>query len=76
MTRRLGHDLLRQTKELLALWQKVRDGTLSRATFREQVEPVRQRVESLLLRGYCDARVSGFCTDLYEHRQRLWAFAE
>lgn len=76
VTRRLGHDLLRQTKELFALWQKVRDGTLSRATFREQVEPVRQRVESLLLRGYCDARVSGFCTDLYEHRQRLWAFAE
>jgi transposase len=75
-TRRLGHDLLRQTKELFALWQKVRDGTLSRAAFREQLEPLRQRVENLLLRGYFDARLRGFCTDLYEHRERLWAFAE
>ncbi len=74
--RRLGHDLLRQTKELFALWQKVRDGTLSRAQFRDQVTPVRQRVESILLRGYFNARVRGFCTDLYEHRERLWAFVE
>ena len=29
--RRLGRDLMRPTKELFALWQKVRDGTLSRA---------------------------------------------
>ena len=74
--RRLGHDLLRQTKALFALWQKVRDGTLSRAAFREQVAPIRQRVESLLLRGYFNAHVRGFCTDLYEHRERLGAFVE
>lgn len=74
VTRRLGHDLLRPTKELFALWQKVRDGTLSRAAFGEQLAPVRQRIESVLLRGYFDARVRGFCTDLYEHRERLWAF--
>ena len=68
--RRLGHDRLRPTRELFALWQKVRDGTLSRAAFREQLAPVRQRVENLLLRGYFDARVHRFCTDLYEHRER------
>jgi transposase len=74
VTRRLGHDLLRPTKELFALWQKVRDGTLSRAAFGDQIQPLRQRVENVLLRGYFDARVRGFCTDLYEHRERLWAF--
>jgi transposase len=74
VTRRLGHDLLRPTKELFALWQKVRDGTLSRTAFAEQIQPLRQRVENVLLRGYFDARVRGFCTDLYEHRERLWAF--
>jgi len=74
--RRLGHDLMRPTREMFALWQKVRDGTLSRLAFAEQMQPIRRRVESLLLRGYFDGRVRGFCTDLYEHRDRLWVFAD
>jgi len=36
--KRLGHDLMRPTKELFALWQKVRDGTMSRREFRRQME--------------------------------------
>jgi transposase len=74
--RRLGHDLMRPTKELFALWQKVRDGTLSRAAFVERMKPIRAEVESLLLRGYFNARVSGFCKGLWEHRQNLWTFVE
>lgn len=74
--RRLGRDLMRPTKELFVLWQKVRDGTLSRAAFVEQMKPIRAKVESLLLRGYFNARVSGFCKGLWEHRQNLWTFVE
>jgi transposase len=74
--RRLGRDLMRPTKELFVLWQKVRDGTLSRAAFVEQMKPIRAEVESLLLRGYFNARVSGFCKALWEHRQNLWTFVE
>jgi transposase len=74
--RRLGRDLMRPTKELFALWQKVRDGTLSRPAFVEQMKPIRAEVESLLLRGYFNARVSGFCKGLWEHRQNLWTFVE
>jgi transposase len=74
--KRLGHDLMRQTKELFALWQKVRDGTLSRRSFRRQMQPIRARVEDYLLRGYFDARVRGFCKELWEHRERLWTFVE
>jgi transposase len=74
--RRLGHDLMRETKELFALWQKVRDGTISRRSFRRQMIPIRARVEDYLLRGYFDARVSGFCKELWEHRERLWTFVE
>jgi transposase len=72
--KRLGHDLLRQTKALFALWQKVRDGTMSRRSFRRQMRPIRARVENYLLRGYFDARVSGFCKELWEHREHLWTF--
>jgi transposase len=74
--RRLGHDLMRPTKEMFGLWQKVRDGTLSRSEFREQMRSIRERVESVLLRGYCNHRVRGFCTDLWEHRARLWVFVD
>ena len=38
--------------------------------------PIRAEVESLLLRGYFDARVRGFCKGLWEHRQNLWTFVE
>jgi transposase len=75
-TRRLGHDLLRPTRAMFALWQRVRDGTLTRAEFQEHMRPIRQRVESVLLRGCFDARVRGVCTDLYEYRARLWVFVD
>jgi transposase len=74
--RRLGRDLMRPTRALFVLWQKVRDGTLSRAAFVEQMKPIRAEVESLLLRGYFNARVHGFCKGLWEHRQNLWTFVE
>jgi transposase len=74
--RRLGHDLMRPTKELFALWKKVRDGTLSRELFQEQMKPIRTRVENLLLRGYYDARTKGFCKELWKYRERLWVFVD
>jgi transposase len=74
--RRLGHDLMRPTKELFALWKKVRDGTLTRDQFRRRMRPIRERMESLLLRGYFNARVRGFCKELWEHRERLWRFVD
>jgi len=76
VTRRLGHDLMRPTKEMFGLWQKVRDGTLSHVDFRVQMRAIRERVESVLLRGYFDSQVRGFCTDLWEHRERLWVFVD
>jgi transposase len=50
--KRLGHDLMRPTRELFALWKKVRDGTICRRTFRQHMRPIRQRVDARLLRGY------------------------
>lgn len=72
--KRLGHDLMRPTQELFALWQKVRDGTISRRTFRRLMQPIRQRVDALLLRGYYNAHTYGFCKELVEHGEHLWTF--
>src|SRR6202790_3819901 len=72
--KRLGHDLMKPTNELFALWKKVRDGTLSRRRFRQQMQPIRQRVDALLLRGYYNALTYGFCKELVEHGEHLWTF--
>ena len=74
--KRLGHDLMRPTKELFALWKKVRDGTLCFASFQEQMRPIRQRIDGLLLRGYFNELTHGFCKELVEHRDNLWRFVE
>jgi transposase len=72
--KRLGHDLMRPTTELFDLWKRVRDGTIPRRTFTQRMRPIREAVESLLLRGYFNARTRGSCKELWEHREHLWTF--
>jgi transposase len=74
--KRLGHDLMKPTQELFELWQKVRDGTISRRTFRQRMHSIRQRVDALLLRGYFNAHTQGFCKELVEHGEHLWTFID
>lgn len=73
---RLGRDLLRPTRALFALWKKVRDGTPTFAAFQECLQPIRQRIDGLLLRGYFNARTYGFCKELVEHKDNLWTFVD
>jgi transposase len=72
----LGRDLTRQTKKLFALWQQVRDGTLSRRGFRRKMEPVRRRVENVLVRAYCDPLTETIVKELIEHIENLWTFVD
>jgi transposase len=74
--KRLGNDLKRQTIKLFNLWKKVRDGTISRETFCKEMQPVRQKVDAILLRGYFNAITHNFCKELVEHGSHLWTFLE
>jgi transposase len=74
--KRLGHDLMRPTKEMFALWQKVRDGTITHQTFQLRMIPIRTQIDALLLRGYFNARTYGFCKELVEHKDHLWTFVD
>jgi transposase len=74
--KRLGHDLMRPTKELFALWKRVRDGTISRRTFTQRMQPIRDEVDALLLRGYFNALTRGVCKELWIHREHLWTFVD
>jgi hypothetical protein len=41
----LGDALLAQAHQLFTWWQRVREGTLKRATFRSYMTPLRREVE-------------------------------
>ena len=48
ISRQIGRDLLAQQKKLFRLWRRVRDGTLSWSCFQSLVDPLREKVKSLL----------------------------
>ena len=74
----LGHDLQRQTRTMFALWHNVRDGTLSRRAFQQQMKPIRLEVEALLLRGLFSGNrlFAGMCAELHHGRNNLWTFVD
>jgi len=76
--KRLGYDLMRQTKTLFREWARCRDGTIKRSTLKRKLAPIRQEVESLLLRGMFSGnrQLMGTCKELYEHRDWLWTFLD
>ena len=73
--KRLGHNLMRPTNELFRAWTRYRDGTLTSQEFQQIMAPIRQKVDSLLLRGHGTA-VDGMCRELYGHCEWLRTFLE
>jgi transposase len=76
--KRLGHDLMRPTKELFRQWSRCRDGTITRRGFERLMQPIRQEIDGLLLRGVFsgNAKLQGMCGPLYERREWLWTFVD
>jgi len=75
---RLGHDLMRPTRELFRQWSRCRDGTITRAELKRVLTPVRRVVDAVLLRGAFSGneRLVGMCRELYAHRDWLWMFLD
>ena len=76
--KRLGRDLMRPTKELFRHWSRCRDGTITRVGMLRLMRPIRQEVDSLLLRGAYSGnpKLVGMCNPLYDHRDWLWTFLD
>jgi transposase len=72
----IGQALLEQSNRLFHLWHQVRQGTLSRAKFRQAIEPVRRAVRRALRRGLtCGCgKTAGTCRELLGHEDWLWTF--
>lgn len=73
--KRLGHDLMRPTKALFRHWSRCRDGTITRRGFERLMQPIRDEIDGLLLRGFGTA-ADGMCRELRHHRDWLWTFLE
>jgi transposase len=76
--KRLGFDLKRPVEILFSLWHKSKSGSISWETFQAEMQPVRNEVNHLLLRGVFSGnkRLIGMCRELYDHREWLWTFTE
>jgi len=76
--KRLGHDLMRPTVELFRHWARCRDGTITRTGMLRLMRPIRQEIDSLLLRGAFSSnpKLIGMCEPLYDHRNWLWTFLD
>ncbi len=76
--KRLGRDLMRPTRELFHHWSRCREGTITRAGMLRLMRPIRQEIDSLLLRGAFsgNSKLAGMCEPLYDHRDWLWTFLD
>jgi IS1 family transposase len=75
-SQRLGKALLAQVEQLFRLWQRVRDGTLSRLDFQTQVTPIRTHVHQLLGQGVecAHAKTRRTCQNILKLETALWTF--
>ncbi len=72
----IGEALKHQAHQMFHWWHRVRDGTLSRSSFRSYMSPVRREVERLLEAGTtCGVpKTEGMCREILKLRQALWTF--
>jgi transposase len=73
----LGEELLCCAEDLFTWWYRVRDGTLSRATFQRYVAELRSWVRSQLEAGLACAcaKTAGTCREVLAVEPALWTFA-
>jgi transposase len=75
-SQRIGEAILAQAELMFQWWHKVRDGTMSRAAFRGQMQTVQDQVGKLLRQGTtCDhSKTAGTCRDILKREDALWTF--
>jgi transposase len=72
----IGEALQDHARRMFHWWHRVRDGTLTHASFRTYMQPIRREVERLLEAGQTcgTAKTEGTCREILRLRQALWTF--
>jgi transposase len=75
-SQRIGTAILAQADLMFEWWHKVRDGTMSRATFQQNMQSVQRNVGQLLRQGAAgnNSKTGGTCRDILKREQALWTF--
>lgn len=75
-SQKLGRRLRDLTDHMFRLWQRVRDGTFTRARFQLPMINVRHQVGTLLRQGArcAHAQTAGTCRDILTQEASLWTF--
>jgi transposase len=70
----VGEALRVEACRMFHWWHRVRDGTLTHASFRTYMQPIRREVERLLEAGQCCGvpKTEGPCQEIFKLRQALW----
>jgi transposase len=70
----VGEALRVEARKMFQWWHRVRDGTLTHASFRTYMQPIRREVERLLEAGQrCGVpKTEGTCREIFKRRQALW----
>lgn len=73
---RIGDALLELADKMFHLWRRVRDGTLERAAFQVEMEPIQARVGELIREGAAVdyAKTRNTCANLLKLEVALWTF--
>ncbi len=74
----IGELLLQQATKMFDLWYRVRDGTLTKAQFQEQLIPVRTQIEALLELGTLvdHSTTNKTCQNILKVAPALWTFVD
>ena len=74
----IGRLLLAQVKQMFSWWQRVRDGTLTRADFQAAMQSIRKEVSALLHIGTFVTHVvtRRTCRNILKVEQALWTFVD
>jgi transposase len=72
----IGEALRVEARKMFHWWHRVRDGTLTPASLRTYMQPIRREVERLLEAGQtCGSpKTEGTCREILKLRQALWTF--
>lgn len=75
-SQRIGEAILAQSDLMFQWWHRVRDGTMTRATFQAKMRPIQQKIGQLLRQGTACAhdKTAGTCHDILKREEALWTF--
>ena len=74
----IGELLLAQVKQFFGLWHQVRDGTLSRPDFQQEMQAIRHEVYNLLQLGTLlkATKTRNTCRNILKVEKALWTFVD